>query len=233
MRVQAAQLQHALVEDRGAAAAKAAPLASEKPNFWSSCAVAMNSWVCASTPTVTRISTPRPHPPLAGHRGQPVDLVERVDDDPPDAGVHRPAPAPRRTCCCRGSRSAPAACRRPAPPPARRRCRRRGTGPPPSMIRTTARQRNALPGVVDVVVREGGPKSRHRDRRSPSSSTYTGVPNSLGQRRARPARRRRARRRRRASPRGHSCGTRALTSLGVRSQAGPGCPGRACSAPAS
>ena len=30
---------------------------SEKPNFWSSCAVAMNSWVCASTPTVTRTST--------------------------------------------------------------------------------------------------------------------------------------------------------------------------------
>ena len=27
------------------------------PNFWSSCAVAMNSWVCASTPTVTRICT--------------------------------------------------------------------------------------------------------------------------------------------------------------------------------
>ena len=29
----------------------------EKPNFWSSCAVAMNSWVCASTPTVSRTST--------------------------------------------------------------------------------------------------------------------------------------------------------------------------------
>ncbi len=33
------------------------PEASEKPNFWSSCAVAMNSWVCASTPVVTRTST--------------------------------------------------------------------------------------------------------------------------------------------------------------------------------
>ena len=29
----------------------------EKPNFWSSCAVAMNSWVCASTPTVSRTIT--------------------------------------------------------------------------------------------------------------------------------------------------------------------------------
>ena len=38
-------------------ASSAAPEASEKPNFWSSCAVAMNSWVCASTPVVTRTST--------------------------------------------------------------------------------------------------------------------------------------------------------------------------------
>ncbi len=39
------------------AASAASPAAREKPNFWSSCAVAMNSWVCASTPTVTRMST--------------------------------------------------------------------------------------------------------------------------------------------------------------------------------
>ncbi len=38
-------------------ASRASPPASEKPNFWSSCAVAMNSWVCASTPTVVRTST--------------------------------------------------------------------------------------------------------------------------------------------------------------------------------
>ena len=35
----------------------ASPLVIEKPNFWSSCAVAMYSWVCASTPAVTRIIT--------------------------------------------------------------------------------------------------------------------------------------------------------------------------------
>ena len=29
----------------------------ENPNFWSSCAVAMYSWVCASTPAVTRTIT--------------------------------------------------------------------------------------------------------------------------------------------------------------------------------
>jgi len=35
----------------------ASPLVIEKPNFWSSWAVAMYSWVCASTPAVTRIIT--------------------------------------------------------------------------------------------------------------------------------------------------------------------------------
>ena len=40
-----------------ATAARASPVASDRPNFWSSCAVAMNSCVCASTPTVTRTST--------------------------------------------------------------------------------------------------------------------------------------------------------------------------------
>ena len=38
-------------------ASLARPFAREKPNFWSSWAVAMNSWVCASTPTVTRTMT--------------------------------------------------------------------------------------------------------------------------------------------------------------------------------
>ncbi len=38
-------------------ASAAWPSASAIPNFWSSCAVAMNSCVCASTPTVTRICT--------------------------------------------------------------------------------------------------------------------------------------------------------------------------------
>ena len=38
-------------------ASRAAPEVSDSPNFWSSCAVAMNSWVCASTPVVTRMST--------------------------------------------------------------------------------------------------------------------------------------------------------------------------------
>ncbi len=38
-------------------ASSAAPEPTDSPNFWSSCAVAMNSCVCASTPTVTRTRT--------------------------------------------------------------------------------------------------------------------------------------------------------------------------------
>jgi hypothetical protein len=38
-------------------ASAAWPPAIENPNFWSSCAVAMYSWVCASTPTVVRTIT--------------------------------------------------------------------------------------------------------------------------------------------------------------------------------
>ena len=55
--------------------------ASENPNFWSSCPVDTYSWVCASTPGVTRKRT------RAGltEVDEPVDLVEGIDDDPPDA----------------------------------------------------------------------------------------------------------------------------------------------------
>jgi hypothetical protein len=65
------------------------PEATESPNFWSSWAVAMNSWVWASTPTV-------PAPARAGRRrpargiGDPDDLVEGVQHDPAHAGMHRP-----------------------------------------------------------------------------------------------------------------------------------------------
>ena len=38
-------------------ASRASPEVMEKPNFWSSWAVAMYSWVCASTPAVTRTIT--------------------------------------------------------------------------------------------------------------------------------------------------------------------------------
>ena len=73
------------------AAVSASPVASEKPNFWSSWAVAMNSWVCASMPDGRadehRHRGAAGRHPGRGHRHQPVDLVERVDDDVPDPGV--------------------------------------------------------------------------------------------------------------------------------------------------
>ena len=118
----------------------------EKPNFWSSCAVAMNSWVCASTPTVTRTSTGATTPSSAATAGDAVDLVEGVDDDP----ARRRASSAARdlgvaTCCCRASRSAPPGRRRAARRRARRRCRRRGCRPSSATQRATAVQRNALP----------------------------------------------------------------------------------------
>ena len=68
-------------------AAIAAPLASESPNFWSSWAVEMNSWVCASTPTVTRTSTSCTTPAVAGDLVETFDLGHRVDHHVPDAGL--------------------------------------------------------------------------------------------------------------------------------------------------
>ena len=65
-------------------ASNASPAVIEKPNFWSSCAVAMYSWVCASTPAVTRTITGAVAAGLRGERVEPVDLVEGVDDDPAD-----------------------------------------------------------------------------------------------------------------------------------------------------
>ena len=61
------------------------------PNFWSSCAVAMNSCVCASTPTVTRICTRCRLPSALRDVRDADDLLERVEDDPPDAGLDGPA----------------------------------------------------------------------------------------------------------------------------------------------
>ena len=70
-------------------AAIAAPLASDSPNFWSSCAVEMNSWVCASTPTVTRTSTSWTTPAAPAICVEAFDLGHRVQHDVPDTGLDR------------------------------------------------------------------------------------------------------------------------------------------------
>ena len=62
-------------------AAIAAPLASDSPNFWSSWAVEMNSWVWASTPTVTRTSTSwtmPASPAMASRRS--ISIIESTHD---------------------------------------------------------------------------------------------------------------------------------------------------------
>ncbi len=69
-------------------ASSAAPEDTDSPNFWSSWAVAMNSWVCASTPTVTRTSTGCTIAGAGGSVGDAHHVLERVDDDAPDAGRH-------------------------------------------------------------------------------------------------------------------------------------------------
>ena len=101
------------LEARGARAPgvpprSASPPVIEKPNFWSSCAVAMYSWVCASTPAVTRtITGARTRRARAASAASRSISCEGVDDDPADADLERRGAARRRSCCCRGSRSAP------------------------------------------------------------------------------------------------------------------------------
>ena len=65
----------------------AAPLASERPNFWSSCAVEMNSWVCASTPTVTDQHI-LDHARRTGDGVEPFDLGHRVQHHMSHTGFH-------------------------------------------------------------------------------------------------------------------------------------------------
>ena len=60
--VQADELERLRVASTWSTAASAAPDDSEKPNFWSSWPVETYSWVCASTPGVTRSR------PAGGHR---------------------------------------------------------------------------------------------------------------------------------------------------------------------
>ena len=138
-------------------ASSASPEVIEKPNFWSSCAVAMYSWVCASTPAVTRTSTRAVARQLLRHRGQPLDLVERVDDDPADAGLHRAAQLPGGLVV-----AVVADPRRVEPGPQRDgQLTGRAHVEAQPLLRDPARDRRAqegLAGVVDVVVGERLPE---------------------------------------------------------------------------
>ena len=123
----------------------------------------MNSWVCASTPTVTRTSTGWPDARARRERGQPGDLVERVDDDPADPGVEGRGRARRRDLLlpCRAIRSAgkPARSATASSPPVQT------SRPRPSSAtqRATAGAEERLAGVEDVGARRTRrAKSRQR-----------------------------------------------------------------------
>ena len=170
----------------------------------------------------------RPDAQPPGGLGDPVDLGQRVDDDPADPGAAAPGRSRRPTCCCRAGRSARAERRRAARPRARRpsRCpgagrrprssgRPRCTGTPcPRSTRRRRRPGRRTPSRTRRGRRPPGPGSRPRPARTPACRTARPG-------RARPPRRPRARRPRCAAPcRAHSCGSSSLTSAGGRSHAG-------------
>ena len=158
-------------------AARAGRPRSRSPNFWSSCAVAMYSWVCASTPVVTRtITRGRTPSSAASARSRAISSNESTTIRP------TPTSAPARSsatdsCCCRAGRQARVDARRAARPRA----------PPGADVDAEAflddpagdgRTQEGLAGVVDVASRRTprrtpGPASAGRPRpaRTPACRT--------------------------------------------------------------
>ena len=147
MRVQPGQRRGSSRRDSTAAtASSAAPARSEKPNFWSSWAVAMNSWVCASTPTVTRTSTAWRAP--VGRRDVVQAARSRSHESTtirPDPGGDGPAQLGDRLVVAVHAdplgREASGAGR----PPARRPCSTSGPRPSSASQRAIVVHRNAFP----------------------------------------------------------------------------------------
>ena len=122
VRVQPEQVGATAAPAHGVTASNASPSVIERPNFWSSCAVAMYSWVWASTPSGHADHHPR------GDTRDPRRPPASRSISTNESTMIRPTPASsarrelgRRSCCCRGGRCA----RRGTPPAARRRARRR------------------------------------------------------------------------------------------------------------
>ncbi len=125
-------------------ASAAVPSASPSPNFWSSCAVAMNSCVCASTPTVTRICT-RCRVPWrsAASATRSISWNESSTIRPTPAATARRISATDLLLPCSAMRSAgipPASAVASSPPEQTSTFR-----PSSHNQRTTARDRKALP----------------------------------------------------------------------------------------
>ena len=146
--------------------------ASGMPNFESSWPVAILCGCSGRIPGVTRSRTRCGAP--GGDPLEPLDLIERVDDDVADAGARAPVRARRRSCCCRACRSARGRSRRSAPGAARRPRRRRRRGPP--------RRRAAAPRCRGKPCSRRRPRSRrcarrrrHRIARARSAHVVLGV----------------------------------------------------------
>ena len=145
----------------------------------------------------------------AARSRDPVDLLERVDDDAADAGGERPARARRPTCCCRAGRCAPRgtparSATASSPPVHTSRPR-----PSSATQRRDLRAQERLAGVVDVgrrrrtrrgsVAAAAGRGSRPRRARMRACRA---PPRGRGRRPRRRAARRRRRARRRPPRRG-------------------------------
>ena len=135
---------------RRAAPAAAAPPAMEKPNFWSSWAVAMYSWVCASTPVVTRTITRGRTPSSAASAPSRAISSKESTMIRPTPAVQALPELRRRSCCCRAARPGAGRPRPAARRPARRRCRRRRPRPSSADPARHRRAEERLGGVVDV-----------------------------------------------------------------------------------
>ena len=168
-----------------------------------------------------------PHPELVGEPDQPVDLGERVDDDPADAILDRgarfgeglvvavhPDPLPGEADPTSDLELAAAA---------------DVEVQPSSMTHwATADAEEGLPGVVDVgpgePLLEGAVKSsrkaRARSLKSCSSITYAGVPNVAARSVVRTPATVRTPSGSRSTPVAHSCGSIAMTSDGYGSHCG-------------
>ena len=150
VRVQADQLAAPARASTRRTASAASPPASEKPNFWSSWAVAMNSWVCASTPTVTRTSTRcgRRRARAASAASRAISSNESTTIRPTPASSAAASSATDLLLPCSAIRSAgnPARSATASSPPVQTS----RPSPSSSTQRTTARAEERLAGVVDV-----------------------------------------------------------------------------------
>ena len=162
---------------------------------------------------------PRDTPELAGDRRQPLDLVEGVDDDPPDPELHRALELGDRLVVAVEADPR----HREAGPLGHRELAAGAHVEAEPLLRDPAgdgRAEEGLAGVEDLPPVEPVRKAAARARKSASSSTYAGDPCSATRsvsRRRRP----RGRRPTLSAVCDHSSGTSALTSPGSRSHAGP------------